>query len=394
MSQLPLQPLVPPVSPSFHSQQGYTLIELMVALALGLLISAAAIQLFITSQTTFSLQQGGADVQDSSIFGLELMSRNTRMANYGGRDPIINDFTRIGGLVFTSDPAKETARLGTTIPVTVNLQSVKLNGSVVKDALLMRGQGLPAGSATNEWNGASNVTLVGGGAAQSAQLVIQYRAPQDMFDCEGVRVFGPRPANITGKADDPLGVVIDESGVTQTDPRMIEGDVVIERYFLRRDTTGVATGENASRALVLACDAGRYGVNNAKQIKDNTVPLTGFGDAGQVLMTRIDHFDIRLGVEVTAGRVLYYTVKEYLDIKQPLVAGAGVARPRLVSLQVAVLARAQGKSTNQGLDPNMAYSMLDQQVKLAVPDSSGSNKSGYVRKVYGTTIALRNGRGD
>jgi len=111
-------------------------------------------------------------------------------------------------------------------------------------------------------------------------------------------------------------------------------------------------------------------------------------------MTRIDHFDIRLGVEVTAGRVLYYTVKEYLDIKQPLVAGAGVARPRLVSLQVSVLARAQGKSTNQGLDPNMAYSMLDQQVKLAVPDSSGSNKSGYVRKVYGTTIALRNGRGE
>ena len=62
-----------PVSPthlSVGSQQGYTLIELMVALVLGLLISAAAIQLFITSQNTFSLQQGGADVQDSSIFGL------------------------------------------------------------------------------------------------------------------------------------------------------------------------------------------------------------------------------------------------------------------------------------------------------------------------------------
>ncbi len=65
-----------------------------------------------------------------------------------------------------------------------------------------------------------------------------------------------------------------------------------------------------------------------------------------------------------------------------------------MSLQVAILARAQGKSTNQALDPNQAYAMLDQQVKLTVPDSTGGAPSGYVRKVYGTTIALRNGRGE
>ena len=111
-------------------------------------------------------------------------------------------------------------------------------------------------------------------------------------------------------------------------------------------------------------------------------------------MTRIDQFDIRLGVEVGPDRIRYYTVKDYLAIKQPLDSGAGVPRPRIVSLQVAILARAQGKSTNQALDPNQAYTMLDQQVKLTVPDSTGGAKSGYVRKVYGTTIALRNGRGE
>ena len=140
-----------PVSPthlSVGSQQGYTLIELMVALVLGLLISAAAIQLFITSQNTFSLQQGGADVQDSSIFGLELMSRNVRMANYGGGRPVMNDFTPIGGIVLTSDPAAEKTRLGATLPLTVNLQSVLNSGAVVKPALLTRGAGVtPLGSA-------------------------------------------------------------------------------------------------------------------------------------------------------------------------------------------------------------------------------------------------------
>lgn len=384
-----------PVSPthlSVGSQQGYTLIELMVALVLGLLISAAAIQLFITSQNTFSLQQGGADVQDSSIFGLELMSRNVRMANYGGGRPVMNDFTPIGGIVLTSDPAAEKTRLGATLPLTVNLQSVLNSGAVVKPALLTRGAGVtPLGSAANEWNGISNVSIVGGSVAQSAQLVIQYRAPQNMFDCEGVLARGPRMSNLAG---DPLGATVDAAGVELKPDRMIDGDVVVERYFLRKDTTGVATGENAASALVLACDAGRYSVNNAKQIKDNAIPLQDFGGAGQVLMTRVDHFDLRLGVEVSPGRVRYYTVQDYLAIKPPVVAGAGVARPRLVSLQVAILARAQGKSANQALDANQIYPMLDQEVRLTVPDSTGGSKSGYVRKVYGTTIALRNGRGE
>ncbi|MFZ3193144.1 MAG: PilW family protein [Moraxellaceae bacterium] len=370
------------------AQQGYTLIELMVALSLGLLISAAAIQLFITSQTTFSLQQGGADVQDSSIFGLELMSRNARMANHGGGRPVINDFTPLGGIVFTADLSS--AETITNAP-TVNLQSVQLGGAAVPSALLTRGQGLDASTTANHWTGISNATVVGEGAAASAQLVIQYRAPQDMFDCEGQRARGPRMSNQTG---DVWGAVFDADGEAVTDARMVDGDVVVERYFLRKDTTGVATGENADRALVLACDAGRYGVNNQKDVIAGTIPISGFGEAGQVLMSRVDHFDLRLGVQ-EAGGIRYYTVKQYLDNKPAAAAsGAAVARPTVVSLQLAVLVRAQGKSTSATLDPNQIYTMLGQDVKITVPDSTGSTQSGYLRKVYETTVALRNGRGE
>lgn len=41
-----------------YRSSGFTLLELMVALTLGLIISAAAIQIFITSQRDFSSQQG------------------------------------------------------------------------------------------------------------------------------------------------------------------------------------------------------------------------------------------------------------------------------------------------------------------------------------------------
>lgn len=111
-------------------------------------------------------------------------------------------------------------------------------------------------------------------------------------------------------------------------------------------------------------------------------------------MSRVDHFDLRLGVQ-EAGGIRYYTVKQYLDNKPAAAAsGAAVARPTVVSLQLAVLVRAQGKSTSATLDPNQIYTMLGQDVKITVPDSTGSTQSGYLRKVYETTVALRNGRGE
>lgn len=41
-----------------NKQYGFTLIELMIALVLGLIIVAAGIQLFITGQRSLSMQQG------------------------------------------------------------------------------------------------------------------------------------------------------------------------------------------------------------------------------------------------------------------------------------------------------------------------------------------------
>ena len=51
-------------------QKGFTLIELMIALALGLVITASAILLFFTGQKGYFLQRGMADVQDNANFGL------------------------------------------------------------------------------------------------------------------------------------------------------------------------------------------------------------------------------------------------------------------------------------------------------------------------------------
>ncbi|MGM7372961.1 PilW family protein, partial [Acinetobacter baumannii] len=52
-----------------NKEQGFTLIELIVALALGLILVAAATQLFIGGLLSSRLQKANAEIQDSGIFG-------------------------------------------------------------------------------------------------------------------------------------------------------------------------------------------------------------------------------------------------------------------------------------------------------------------------------------
>lgn len=63
-------------------QRGFTLIELIVSLALGLVIMLAAMQLFVTNQLNFTLQRGMGDVQENGRFALDYIAANTRSAEY------------------------------------------------------------------------------------------------------------------------------------------------------------------------------------------------------------------------------------------------------------------------------------------------------------------------
>jgi type IV pilus assembly protein PilW len=78
-------------------QKGFTLIELMVALVLGLLVSAAAVQLFTGSILSTRMQQANDELQNSGIFGLDYIVRDIRLANYENiNNPELNEQTPWG----------------------------------------------------------------------------------------------------------------------------------------------------------------------------------------------------------------------------------------------------------------------------------------------------------
>jgi type IV pilus assembly protein PilW len=68
-----------------RASAGFSLVELMIALLLGSLITLAAVQLFGTNQRTFQLQQGLTDVQEQGRFALDFISRDLRIM--GLRNP-------------------------------------------------------------------------------------------------------------------------------------------------------------------------------------------------------------------------------------------------------------------------------------------------------------------
>ena len=66
------------------AQRGLTLIELMVALVLGLLLLAVVGQVYLADKTTFTAQQQQGLMQEGGRFALEFLARDARMAGLAG----------------------------------------------------------------------------------------------------------------------------------------------------------------------------------------------------------------------------------------------------------------------------------------------------------------------
>lgn len=63
---------------------GLSLVELMVALTIGLIILAAVSRLFVSSRSTYNLEESLARVQESGRFAMEFLAQDIRMAGYAG----------------------------------------------------------------------------------------------------------------------------------------------------------------------------------------------------------------------------------------------------------------------------------------------------------------------
>jgi type IV pilus assembly protein PilW len=137
-------------------QRAFTIVELMISLTIGLLVSLAAVNLLITNQKTFNVQKGLGDVGDNGRFALEFVAQQIRQAGYTPIDNTLPVLPQI--IVATTDMPDAVAAV------------------LSKDDQVA----LAAPSAGKQ-----------GGIDLSDRLTIQYYTPIETRDCEGDTV----PAN-------------------------------------------------------------------------------------------------------------------------------------------------------------------------------------------------------
>jgi type IV pilus assembly protein PilW len=75
--------------------RGFSLVELMVALTIGLIILAAVAKIFATSRATYGYEEGMARVQENGRFAINFLQQDIRMAGYMGCNSLSANISNI-----------------------------------------------------------------------------------------------------------------------------------------------------------------------------------------------------------------------------------------------------------------------------------------------------------
>ncbi len=331
-----------------NAQAGFTLIELMISLVLGLLIAAAAMQVYVINFKTTTVQQSTSELVDASVFGIQLLESHIRMANMGNDGVEINDNTIGGGVVLTG------ISLGQyTVDTTTN-QKVS---NYANTGYLTRSSDDTEKAGTNGWTGASNTDVT------SDQLTIQFKnvTGANMPDCEGNDI--------------------------------VPDDIVVERFFLRKSTPTAAADD-----LVLACDAGRIAVatstNATTGVETTTYTISDFGGAGQPFLMGVDQFKVLLGIQnmessatfSQAETMMYLPSNAYNAMTVQDSDGNPVKKPPIISIKLGMVIH--GSTAILGSDDQTSFNVLGQTNTLNA--TAGRKKK--MRTTYETSVLLRNAR--
>ncbi|WP_372828930.1 PilW family protein [Psychrobacter maritimus] len=336
---------IKPANAPSKIQQGFTLVELMISLVLGLLISAAVMQVYMANVRSVTLQDAGSSLIDSNVFGIPIIEDHIRLANLGLAGKV-NDTSEGSGIVLTE---------------TGNLKGIKLiDGKTIPLVLLTNTGDVTEVGTGDQW-AAKTATNT-----PSGQLTIQFRAPQDMYDCEGNLALGPREISLNKVK------------------KIIDGQIIIERYYLN------AQDSSKPNQLSLYCDAGKYITEDMDKYADqgradklstvflNKNLIKDFGDKGQVIIQNMDYFDILLGTK-DDNNIRYYTVKQYKDL---------VKKPEIISAKIGGII--SSNNVVQTSELNNKFSVFGKSITLKADATDVEKK--YLRFVFQNEIALRNAR--
>ena len=315
-----------------YNSSGFTLLELMVALVLGLLIVAAGLSVFLSSSRSLNLQSGMSELQQNANFGLSLLAHDLRHTNLNTvASQSVNSVMLGSGIIFKKE----------NLPP--SLQSI----ANLETALV-----------TLQAKDADNTT------EKSDRLSIQYTpATNSIFNCEGTQVL-----NASSK-------------------------VIVQRYYIA-ETPQQVTGEPTSYSLY--CDAGEYstggspttiiglgvhGSNNAQQIMQRVdafkVRLGVKNPVGQLRYMTINEYEAAMTTLLNATACL-----------TPASTTCSDTFLQVVSINIGIISRSTGTiGADASLNTQTRFEVVGN--PLILRGDVTINKK-YLRQVVNQVVAIRN----
>lgn len=331
-------------------QKGFTLLELMISLAIGLLVVSAATAIFLSAQRSLGFQLGMGDVQQNSNFGLAMLTHDLRHANLNTpSNQKVNNKMVGSGVIFAREnyPSSLHANLTNIAYSTQNFADDATSGK--SDQIVI--QFVPQ----YQIEEASDVDPNDATKKINERLL----SNTDMYDCEGNRI-----GFTTAKANE------DTQAIRPT---------MVQRYFIAKLPTSQQGSDGLDR-YGLYCDSGYYSAG------DSTI--TGLGTNAQLLMQHIDAFKFLLGVKNPQNNQLrYLTMDEYTDLMSSITEEKNYLQ--VISLQVSVVARS---ATNIGADAglNNKTITLPGTATAVVFDGDANLNKKYIRQLVTQVVGLRN----
>lgn len=326
-----MRPYNRPLS-SYSHQRGFTLVELLVTVTLGLLVIAGIGQIYTAAKRSYDIQTSLARLQDAGRYAVDVITQDVRRAGYWG---LTNMRANPNGI-----PTGEVAPPNNTC-------NGNAWGRMVKQSIF----------GIND--GTGNYTCIASAWRRGDVLSVRYADPRTVVTFNPNLLYvrtAPRQASIVW--GNPAGAPAAVGGLTLnntvTDPIFSDHALTAHAYYVRNSTDAICNG-----APIPALAREELVANGLPQAAE--------------LVLGVEHLQFQFGIDTAPANAPDRSVNQYVN------AGAGTNWDRVVSVRFWILVRDECPET--GYTNTATYAMGD--INYTVNDQ-------YRRQLYTSTVALRN----
>jgi prepilin-type N-terminal cleavage/methylation domain-containing protein len=320
-----------------HKQYGMTLIELMVALAIGAFLMIGAVTVFMQSRSTFRVTESLARLQENARFALEAMEPDIRMAHYWGLTATTSNIENRAASTDANGPGPDTC--GNNFTIDLDRAIAGSNNSYTFAC---------AGTPVVETN--------------SDTLVVR-RASEDpeTLPLSGANTLRTQTVRGTANSEIFVGAAspADFNVVTSQTHRLL-----VNGYYVSRSSSLGATVPSLRVHTLLA---------------DGTMQ-------NQELVVGVEDMQVQFGVDTDAPDTINRgSIDRYVNSDDALITpGNAGFNPNAVILAVRLWLRVRAERPENGFTDTATYTYADQ--------NFGPFNDGFRRFLLTKTIYLRNAR--